>query len=748
VSILGNRVFRREDPGFLTTGGTYVEDLPLEGAAWVTFVRSTVAHARLVSIDTAAARALPGVLGVFTDEDLVGLPPIPPVLPSFPSAMSRTILARGVVRYVGEAIAAVVAADRHVAVDAADLVIVAYEPMPVVIDPSDAERGQVVLFPQHGSNIVAEFRSPAEADFSECAVVVELDLDIPRMTAAPLETRSGAACWSGGRLTHWSACQGAHPTRDLLTHLYQLPPDHVRVIVPDVGGGFGAKSRTYPDELSLGFYARAVGRPVRWTETRTENIQSMPQGRGQRQRIRIGGDRHGRVSAYQLHVLQDAGAYPLMGAFLPMMTQRMLTGVYDIENVGFSAVSVVTNATPTTAFRGAGRPEATIAIERAIDAYAAEIGKDPAEVRYQNMVPRFMNGYRSGIGTMYDVGDFPRSLDLLLESAGYEDLRREQAALRRRERGPLMGIGIGAYVEITAGAANSEFGRVDLLNGGGARVFSGATPNGQGHDTTWAMLVADRTGIPMDKIDVVHGDTDRIRSGFLTVGSRSVQVAGAALAAATSALVDAARGRAAELLEADAADVVHDPLTGRFHVVGAPALSIRWDDLAATPGDPLSGSADFQPGMPTFPFGAHLAVVDVDRETGKVVVRRMIAVDDAGTVLNPLIADGQVHGGLGMGIAEALLEKVHYDADGNPLTTTFADYPVISAAELPSFELVHMATPTFVNELGAKGVGESGTVGAVPAVQNAVIDALAHLGVRHLDLPLTPERVWQALHGR
>jgi carbon-monoxide dehydrogenase large subunit len=262
------------------------------------------------------------------------------------------------------------------------------------------------------------------------------------------------------------------------------------------------------------------------------------------------------------------------------------------------------------------------------------------------------------------------------------------------------------------------------------------------------MLVADRTGIPMDKIDVVHGDTDRIRSGFLTVGSRSVQVAGAALAAATSALVDAARGRAAELLEADAADVVHDPLTGRFHVVGAPALSIRWDDLAATPGDPLSGSADFQPGMPTFPFGAHLAVVDVDRETGKVVVRRMIAVDDAGTVLNPLIADGQVHGGLGMGIAEALLEKVHYDADGNPLTTTFADYPVISAAELPSIELVHMATPTFVNELGAKGVGESGTVGAVPAVQNAVIDALAHLGVRHLDLPLTPERVWQALHGR
>jgi carbon-monoxide dehydrogenase large subunit len=521
----------------------------------------------------------------------------------------------------------------------------------------------------------------------------------------------------------------------------------VRVVVPDMGGGFGAKSRTYPEELALGFYARAVGRPVRWTETRSENMVAMPHGRGQVQRARLGGTRDGRITAYQLDVVQDAGAFPLIGAFLPMMTQRMTTGVYHIDNVGFTGVSLVTNAVSTTAFRGAGRPEAAVAIERMVDRYAAEIGMDPAEVRRRNLVPRFVEPYTTGIGTPYDVGDYPEALDRALAAARYDELRAEQA--RRRASGDpvALGIGIAVYVEITAGAAGSEFAAIELREGGRLLVRSGATPYGQGHVTTWAMIVAERCGVPLEQVDVVHGDTDVVRSGGLTVGSRSVQLAGAAVAGATTALLEEARRRAADLLEADADDVVLDAGTGRFHVAGTPALGLGWAELHDAGEEPLSAEIDFEASMPTFPFGAHVAVVEVDTETGRVRLRQHVAVDDAGRLLNPLLAEGQVHGGIAMGVAQALLEAVHYDENGQPGTTNLADYPAISATELPMFDVVHMETPTFVNELGAKGVAESGTIGAIPSVYNAVIDALAHLGVRHLETPLTPERIWRAVDG-
>jgi carbon-monoxide dehydrogenase large subunit len=746
-SILGTRVQRVEDPHLITAGGTYVEDIELPGSGWLTYVRSPQAHARIVGIDAADAAAAPGVLAVFTAADLAELGLAPNLSSAFPEAMRRPFLAIDTVRYVGEAVVAVVAETRAAGADAVDLVLVDYDPLPPVVGPEAAVTDEVILFPEHGTNEVMRFTSPRAADFADCEVVVAERIVNQRLTAAPLEVRSGAAYWSDdGRLVHYSACQGAHPTKALLAELYGLDPRQVRVIVPDVGGGFGAKSRTYQDELALGWYARAVGRPVRWTETRTENMLTMPHGRGQVQHARIGGTRDGRITAYQLDVVQDAGAYPLVGAALPALTQRMATGVYAIDNVGFTGVSVVTNAMSTTAYRGAGRPEAAVAIERMVDRFAAEVGIDPAEVRRRNLVPPFSEPYTTGIGTVYDVGDFAGSLARALDAAGYDQLRAEQAE-RRAEPDPVaLGIGIATYVEVTAAIQAPEAASVEVQPDGGFVVRSGATPNGQGHDTTWAMIVADASGVPLERIRVVHGDTDAVATGGLTVGSRSVQLAGAALAEATRLLVAAARERAAGQLEAHADDVVLDVSTGRFHVAGAPARSLGWTDLAGDDGA-LVGEHSFAPPMPTYPFGTHVAVVEVDTATGQVWLRRHVAVDDAGTLLNPLLAEGQVHGGIAQGAAQALLEGVHYDDDGQPRTTNFLDYPVISAAELPSFELVAMATPTFVNPLGAKGVGESGTIGSIPAVYNAVVDALGHLGIRHLETPLTPERIWRAIRS-
>ncbi len=749
MSILGHAVLRLEDQRFLTEGGTYVEDLDLPGCLAVYFVRSTVAHATIVSIDTSEAAAAPGVVLVLTGEEL-GLPPLPQLSPAYPEAMSRPLLARGTVRFVGEPVAVIVAEDRYLAADAADLVAVDYAVLPALVDPEVSARDELLLFPEAGTNVVARSHSPHQADFSACEVVVKRRIVNQRIAGAPIEGRSGAAHWDEtGRLVHHSSCQGAHPARTVLERIYGLHTEQVRVVVPDVGGGFGSKARPYPEELLLGELARRTGRPVRWTESRSENMVGLGHGRGQIQTVTIGGDRDGRITAYQLDLVQDSGAYPLIGANLPNMTRAMATGVYDIANAGFDSVSVATTTTPVTAFRGAGRPEAAAAIERAVDLFAAELGLDPVAVRRRNVMVRFDEPYTTAMGTIYDCGDFGRALDLAVDAAGYDELRAEQ--VRRRAAGDrlLLGIGVAVYVEITAGAGGHEHGTVELLDGGRARVVTGSTPYGTGHVTSWTMLVSDRTGIPMADIEVIHGDTDLVPAGGITGGSRSLQIAGAAVADASTRLVDAARARAADLLEAAVDDVVIDRDNGRFHVAGVPARTVSWADVARAVADDglasLIGVNEFTAAQPTFPFGAHIAVVEVDRETGQVRLERMIACDDAGTILNPLLVDGQVHGGLGAGISQALAEEIRYDEDGNPLTTTFLDYAILSAADLPSFERVPMETPTWVNELGAKGIGESGTIGSTPAVQNAVIDAVAHLGVSHLDLPCTAQRVWTAL---
>lgn len=748
MSILGNRVVRREDPRFLTGDSTYVDDLRPSNAVELVYVRSTVAHGRIIELDVEDARSMPGVVGVFTGTDIAEMGTAPNVLPIFPEEMRRPYVASDIVRYVGQPVVAVLAETKAQALDAMEMVIVDYDTIPTVIDVEDSARDEVVLFPDHGTNVLSRMASDDMADFSECEVIVEERITNQRLTGAPIEPRAGVAWWTDeGRLVHYSACQGSHPTKGLLAQIYDLEPDQVRVVVPDVGGGFGAKSRTYPEELVLGFYARALGRPVRWTETRTENVMAMPHGRGQRQRARLGGTRDGRITAYQLDVFQDAGAYPIIGAVLAGMTQRMLCGTYDITNVGFTGTTVVTNTVSTTAYRGAGRPEAATAIERMIDRYAAEIGMDVAEVRRINLIPRFTEAYTTGIGTPYDVGDYPEALRLALDAVDYDALRARQAGQRGSDADRQLGIGVAMYVEITAGGPGSEFGSVELVDGGRMRVVSGATAFGQGHETTWAMLVADRLGVALDDVEVVAGDTDLVDRGGLTVGSRSVQLAGSALSEASGQLVDAAKPVAASLLEAAPEDIEFAEEAGSFHVAGTPARSVGWAQIAAASDAPLREENDFSAPMPTFPCGCHVAVVEVDTATGGVELVQLLGVDDAGRILNPLVADGQVHGGMAQGVAQVLFEEIRYDEDGKLLTANFMDYLVPSAAEVPSYDLVHLETPTWVNPLGAKGVGESGTVGAIPAVYNAVVDALTPFGVTHLETPITPEKIWAALRG-
>ncbi|MGZ4556706.1 MAG: xanthine dehydrogenase family protein molybdopterin-binding subunit, partial [Mycobacteriaceae bacterium] len=546
--------------------------------------------------------------------------------------------------------------------------------------------------------------------------------------------------------TVWCSNQGAQAARREIAAWLGLDPELVHVITPDVGGGFGAKIGADPEFALVVWLAKHVGRPVRWAETRSENLTGMVHGRAQDQTITIGGSRDGNVTAYSLQIRQDAGAYPRSGAVLPMLTTMMAPGVYDIAAVHAQARSVVSNTTSVAAFRGAGRPEATAALERAMDLFAAEIGMDPAEVRRRNLVPAFDEPRPNGSGATYDSGDYPAALAKVLAAGDYAGLRREQA--ERRERGEVLalGLGVSVYVEITGAGPDgpSENAQVQVHADGSATILTGTSPHGQGHATTYAMLTSDRLGIPLDKITVLHGDTDLVPSGGGTLGSRSMQQGGAAVEQATIELLDLARTRAAELLEASPDDLVVDHANAGLQVVGT-GVGVTFAQLAEK--EPLLVHTTFTAAGATFPFGAHLAVVEVDTGTGKVTLQRVITVDDAGRIINPLIAEGQRHGGIAQGAAQALLEEVLYDEDGNPLTSTFADYPIVSATELPSFELLSMETETPINPLGAKGIGEAGTVGATPAVHSAVIDAVAHLGVRHIDMPATSQRVWSAIRA-
>jgi carbon-monoxide dehydrogenase large subunit len=751
VSILGTRVLRTEDPRFLTTGGIYTYDVQLPGACHVHFVRSATAHARIRSIDVSAALAQPGVIAAFTGADLADLPLLTLPVPGISDKMGQPPLARDVVRYVGEPVAVVVTEGPYQGEDAADLVDIDYEPLPPVVDPAGAASGgTVLLFPAEGSNVAATFGDPAAlaADlFDGCEVVVSRTIVNQRVAPAPMETRAAAASWADGKLTAWIPNQGAQGTRRGLAQLLGMDPAQIRVVTPDVGGAFGAKFGADPEHAVVCWVARRLGRPARWAETRNENMIGMTHGRAQWQTVTIGGSRDGTVMAYRLEILQDAGAYPRFGAFLPMLTIMMSPGPYAFPRAEAVARSVVTNTTPVGAYRGAGRPEATAAVERAIDLFAAEIGMDPADVRRKNLLPGFTEPHTTAFGAVYDSGDYTAALETALETAGYSDLRAEQAKRRADQDVVQLGIGLSVYVEITGGGAEAggprENATVEVHPDGSATILTGTSPHGQGHSTVWAMLASAELGIAVDKITVKWGDTDLIPEGGGTGGSRSLQQGGAAVQQASRELLEEARRRAAGELEVRPADLLFDAGVSAFTVAGDPDMSVPLARLAEK--DRLFVRAVFLAPGATFPFGAHVAVVEVDTQTGKAVLRRMVTVDDAGTVINPLIAEGQRHGGIAQGAAQAFLEEVIYDEDGNPMTASFADYPFLTATEVPSFELADMQTPTSYNPLGAKGLGEAGTIGATPAVQNAIIDAVAHLGVRHIDMPASPQRVWQAL---
>jgi len=750
MSILGNRVVRLEDPRFLRGEGRYVENLELEGALSVTFVRSPLAHARVNGVDVSAAEELPSVR-VFTGADVDAHPFGPPPHWHITAGMERPLVARDVARFAGDIVAVVVSEDRASGLDASELVIVDYDPLPAALSVEEAVQDEVLLFPELGSNVANRSGADDLDDrlFDECELVVSGVLVSQRMVAAPLEPRSAAAViGDDGRLTLWATSQTPHTGKMVVAGLLGLDPAQVRVVSPDVGGGFGAKM-VEPEAVLVAWLARTLGRPVRWTETRSENMLGLPHGRGQQLTYTLGGTRAGKLLAYRLEVLGDGGAYPALGAFLPNLTALMASAVYAIPKIETRTVSVVTNTTPTTSIRGAGRPEAAQAIERAIDRFAAEAGLDPAGVRRANFIAKDAFPYATPTGATYDSGDYEGALDLLLRSAGYEELREEQR--RRRAEGSLveLGIGLAAYVEISNPVGEAEFGEVEITADGGAILRTGSHSHGQGHETTFAMIAAERLGLPVERVVVHRGDTDDVPKGTGTFGSKSTQIGGVAGRLAADAVVERATELVADYLEAAAADVVLDVGSGSFHVADAPTPSLSWAELATKASadgrlGELRVAHEFQ-APPTFPFGCHLAVVEVDTDTGKVELVRFVAVDDAGTLVNPLVADGQVHGGIAFGVGQALYEEVVYEEDGYPLTGTFVGYGFPSAAELPSYERVEMVTPTPNNPLGVKGIGESGTVGSTPAVVNAVVDALAPYGVRDIPMPCNGENVWKAL---
>jgi len=747
MSILGTRVVRTEDPRLLTHGATYVEDLrlpELRGAAYATFVRSPMAHARITEIDVSAALAEPGVVAVLTAKDLEG------AAGGTAAANAEPLLAADVVRFAGEPVALVLTDEHYQGEDAAELVSVDYDPLDAVIGVQAGLRDETLLFPDAGTNVVStggaeEFDDKA---FADCEVVVQRTIVNQRVAAAPLEGRAAAAGWADDRLTLWASTQNVHAVKAAVAGRLGLDADAIRVVAPDVGGGFGAKIGIDREAIAVAWAARRTGRAVRWVETRNENLMAMSHGRAQRHTLTIGGSRDGRVGAYRLEIVQDCGAYIRMGTLMPTLTTLMASGVYDLPKVEVAHRTVLTNTTPIGAYRGAGRPEATAAIERAMDLFAAEIGMDPVEVRRRNLVAPDKFPFTTPTGATYDTGEYEKALDTVLEAAGYQELRAEQQ--RRRERGdPLqLGVGVSTYVEITGG--NPEWGEtasLEVHTDGAVTVWTGSSPHGQGHATAWAMLVQDELGIPMDKITVRHGDTDVLKEGTGTFGSRSLQLGGSAVHNAAVEVKEVARELAAEEMEADPADLVLDVDSGTWTVRGVPGQGVSWARLAERAGEGgLSANTKFASAQATFPFGAHVAVVELDVETGRARLVRHVTVDDAGPVLNPILAEGQRHGGIAQGAAQALFEEMAYDEYGNPITATLMDYSFISAAELPSFELVAMETPTTANPLGVKGIGEAGTIGATPAVQSAVVDAVAHLGVRHIDMPATPEHVWTAIN--
>ena len=754
-SILGNNVKRVEDPRFLTGEGRFVDDLAQPDALHLALVRSTIAHGTIDSIDTDVANAMPGVIAVHTADSL-DLKPIR-AIGGAPVETGRPPLARQRVRFVGDVVAVVVAESAEQARDAADMVWADIDMLPVVADVEAAvSDGAPVIHEALGSNVVETFeKSFGDDPMAGAEVVVQARFKNQRMAAVPLEGTSALAIPDGDGVRVYTGSQLIHGHAKSLAAATGLDANLLHLISPDTGGGFGPKFQVYVGQILCVALARQLGRPVKWIEPRSDNMVDMCHGRAQVQDITLASTREGILTGLSIDVIGDAGAYPTFGARIPYFTMVMATGPYLIPNVAFNGRSVITNTTPTHAYRGAGRPEATAMLERAIDMLANELEMDPVTLRRKNLIAPSAFPHDTAMGLSYDVGEYELALDRALELAGYDDLRAEQRTKRERGDQRQIGIGVSTYVEITD-LGSSEWSSVEIEPGGGFAVRVGTGGTGQGHETAFAQIVGEVFQIPHQRVRVIMGDTAEIPKGGGTGGSRSLQVGGSAVLNASEGLADKAKRIVAFLKEASPEDIVITS-RGTIGVAGVPDSEISWDELvelvaSATQNlpedlDSLRHEEEFGQKNSTFPFGTHISVVEVDTSTGDTRVLRHIAVDDCGKILNRVLVDGQVHGGAAQGLGQALIEHVQYDEDANPLTANLVTYLIPSATMVPTFEVDHTETPTPRNPLGAKGIGESGTVGSTPAIQNAVIDAVRHLGVRHIDMPATPSHVWEAIQA-
>ena len=769
---VGRWMRRKEDPRLITGRARYIDDISLPGTLWASFVRSPEAHAKIVSIDKSEAEARPGVRAVFTGEDMADLGgPLPMawVPPGVDVANpEHWPLARGTVNHVGDPVAAVIGTDRYAVADAAEDVIVEYDPLPAVVDPEAALAGGPFVHESLGSNKVHEWSLPGgdvEAGFAEADVIVEKRIINHRIAGAPIEPRGVLADYRAGSLTLHTSTQVPHFVRLFMALLLGLTEDHVRVIAPEVGGGFGSKLQVYGEELFACWASRKLGQPVKWIETRSENMQVTHQGRDQISQTKMGAKRDGTITAFHVKILADFGAYNMiLTPLIPSLGAFVMGGCYAIPNVQTDIVGVFTNKCPTDAIRGAGRPEATHMLELTLDAMAHELGIDPIEIRRKNFIPADSFPHAVATGVIYDSGDYPKTLDKLLEHFDVDEFRREQEELRGK--GVYRGVGFCTYTEICGLAPSRvtgpggvgvqaglwESAQIRVHNTGAVTVYTGTSPHGQGLDTAMAQIVADKLGVDPAVVEVVHGDTATGPEGRGTYGSRSLATGGEAVARAADKVVNKAKAIVAAELEAAAEDI--EVSDGKFSVKGSPDKGMALADVAGIayigavpegmePG--LEETTFYDPENFVFPFGAHACVVDVDPETGKVKIVRYVAVDDCGRAINPMLIEGQVHGGIVYGIGQALYERVHYDSEGQLVTGTFVDYALPTAAELPSFETDRTETPSPVNSLGAKGVGEAGTIAASAAVTNAVINALRPLGVDFINMPLSPMRVWEAI---
>jgi carbon-monoxide dehydrogenase large subunit len=777
MTVVGTRVLRREDAVLLTGEARFVDDLRVTGAAHLKVVRSPFAHARIRSIDADAARAMPGVVAVFTGTDLradwqTPLPCAWPVTPDMKNP-EHWPLPVDEVRFAGEGVAVVVAESADAARDALEVVVVDYEELPAVLDLDDAAADRVLVHSALGTNTSYTWTLEPDPDaveraFADAVHTVHERYLQQRLIPMAMEPRGVCVVPEpyGGDVTIYSSTQIPHILKIQLAIILGIAEHRVRVIAPAVGGGFGSKLNVYAEEALALAIALRLQRPVRWTEERTEATQATTHGRGMVQEIELAADADGRITAVRARLLADMGAYlQLVTPGVPLLGAFVYHGTYDIPAYSFSCTSVFTNKTPTDAYRGAGRPEATYAIERSIDELARVVGIDPVEIRRRNFIATDRFPFTTSAGLLYDSGNYPATLDRALELVDYDGVRAEQAARRAHGDTKHLGIGLSTYVEmcglapsrllgqLSFGAGGWEHASVRVLPTGKVEVVTGTSPHGQGHETSWSMIAADRLGLPVDDVEVLHSDTAISHLGLDTYGSRSLSVGGMAVLNACDKVVDKARTIAAHALEAAADDL--EFVDGVFRVKGTPSASFSLQEAAFAAFtahnlpegiEPnLTSDASYDPTNFTFPFGAHIAVVEVDEETGAVELERFIAVDDCGVQVNPLIVEGQIEGGVLQGIAQALWEEASYDERGNLRTASLIDYLVPSATEAPRLEMDSTVTPSPTTAMGVKGVGEAGTIGSTPAVMNAVIDALRPLGVHDIDMPASPHHVWTAI---